>query len=68
MPENPNSPFQGQSAGGRQSARGYLTQMIAQQDARCRGLEALERLLEAAELTPADESYLWSLFCSMTFR
>ena len=67
-PENPCRPFHGQPSGGRQTAPGYLAGMIRQQEARLRGLEALERLVEAAELTPEDDSALWSLFCAMSFR
>ena len=57
-----------ETAGGRQTAKNYLAQIIRQQEQKLVGLKALEDLLQASELNPEDDLALWSLFCSMTLR
>ena len=57
-----------ETAGGRQTAKDYLAQMIRQQEQKLIGLKALEDLLQASELNPEDDLALWSLFTSMTIR
>jgi len=57
-----------ETAGGRQTAKNYLAQMIRQQEQKLVGLKALEDLLQASELSPEDDLALWSLFTSMTIR
>ena len=65
MPENPSSPFQ-ERRGPVPTAKGRVAQMILAQEARLRGLDALEKLLR--DLSADDEMDLCALFDSMTFR
>ena len=57
-----------ETAGGRQTSKNYLAQMIRQEEQKLVGLKALEDLLQESELSPEDDLALWSLFCSMTIR